>query len=89
MQIGAIAQAFLLDRGRGYARSARSARSTHRCLQVPVADRVHKIVGALQVASPCVTRSCGTSYMFVRNHNIQKIKGKLSPKRVKMQSAHV
>ena len=33
-------------RGRGYARYARSARSTHRYLQVPVADRVHQIVRA-------------------------------------------
>ena len=65
---------WLLSRGKGYARSARSARSTHRYLQVPVADRVHKIVGASQVASPCVTCSCVTSYTFVRNQKIKKLK---------------
>ena len=43
-------------RGKGYARSARSTRSTHRYLQVLVTDMVHKIIGALHVTSSCVAR---------------------------------
>ena len=65
--------------GRGYARSAHSTRSTHRYLQVPVADRVHKTVGALLVTSSCVTSSCVTSHTIVRNqkNKNKKIKGSL------------